>query len=194
MVNRVFNTINVFDESPAGKKSKTGLNRLAGSTYDREAWVTLIVRLATRASAGLQAEDGEKQIDEKALAKGEDLSVAMGDQIRDKLWRYILEDFRGRMPIAIFWLNEEWFNDKMEQKMHELQRSKDDNFHPPKQYYEKWVLKVFDSIEPYLDVKEQKILIRFLSEIPVVSEGLLGSVKNLARDPERVDLTIKSIV
>ena len=40
-------------EDPAIKKPKAGINRLAASTYDRDSWITVITRLATRANAGL---------------------------------------------------------------------------------------------------------------------------------------------
>ena len=55
------------------------------------------------------------------------------------------------------------------------------------------MLKVLDGIVPYLDAKD-KHLIRFLSEIPEVNAKVLGRVKGLARDPERVQLAVNSIL
>ena len=49
-----------------------------------------------------------------------------------------------------------------------------------------------DFIIPYLDAKD-KLLIRFLSEIPAVDEPILERVKGLARDPERVVLAVSAI-
>ena len=54
-VARVFGVMGTLEISPA-KKAKSGINRLAASTYDRDAWITLVTRLATRASVGLRAE------------------------------------------------------------------------------------------------------------------------------------------
>ncbi len=190
-IKRVFSMMNVLEEPAANRKQKSGLNRLAGSNYDREAWVTVITRLATRASAGLYDEDNyEQETDSKAIVKTQ--NVTLGDGIRETLWKFIIEDFRARIPIAIAWLNEEWFNDRMQLQAAESQKKENGGMAQPKQHYEKWVLKVLDGIVPYLDAKD-KLLLRFLSEIPVVSEAVLKRVKGLARDPERVDLAIKAV-
>lgn len=45
---------------------------------------------------------------------------------------------------------------------------------------------------PYLDAKD-KVLIRFLSEIPAINADILERVKKLARDPERVGLAVNAI-
>jgi symplekin len=55
------------------------------------------------------------------------------------------------------------------------------------------MLRVLDGIIPYLDAKD-KLLIRFLSEIPEVNEKVLERVKGLARDPERVQLAVNSLL
>ena len=46
---------------------------------------------------------------------------------------------------------------------------------------------------PYLDAKD-KILTRFLSEIPSVSREVLGRVKTLCRDPAMVNLALTSLL
>lgn len=191
-INRVFGMIPVFDEPTSVKKAKPGLNRLAGSTYDREAWITFITRLATRAPAGLY-DDGEEDVDSKALTPANGQPSQLGEVIRDSLWRYIMEDFRARIHVAISWLNEEWFNDKMQHQAFASRADQDDQSSPPKRYYETCVLKVLDGIMPYLDARD-KLLMRFLSEIPEVSEQVLARVKSLAKDPERVDLAVRAIL
>ena len=190
MISRVFSMMDVLDElSPTKKqKLKPGLNRLAGSNYDKEAWITVITRLATRVTAGLEDddEDGEAEVDNKgAVAKRK--SPGLGDGIRETLWKYIIEDFRVRIPIAISWLNEEWFNDRIQ-----AQSQKEGDLKPPRKHYETWLHKVLDGILPYLDAKD-KILIRFLSEIPGLNEQVLERVKGLARDPERVTLAVNAL-
>lgn len=196
-INRVFGMMNVI-ETPASvaKRQKPGLNRLAGSTYDREAWTTIITRLATRASAGLEedsADEDDYDPDPSALFNGHNSRTILSDSIREKLWKYVVEDFRARIHIAIGWLNEEWFNDQLQaQSKNQLKDSKPSLMEPPQGSYEKWVLKVLDFIIPYLDAKD-KLLIRFLSEIPAVDEPILERVKGLARDPERVVLAVSAI-
>ena len=190
-IGRVFNMMSVLEEPSAAKRQKPGMNRLAGSSYDREAWITFITRLATRASAGLY-DDDDQQDESQAMVKARTGSGTLADLIRDNVFRYILQDFRVRIPVAIAWLNEEWFNDRMQQQAYASREDKDARKPRPKQHYEGCVLKVLDGMMPYLDAKD-KLLIRFLSEIPVVSEQVLERVKSLAKDPERVDLCVKAL-
>jgi symplekin len=190
-ISRVFSMMNVLDEPLTAKRQKPGLNRLAGSSYDREAWITVITRLATRASAGLEDDSGDEEEDEsQALTKSVSGS-SLGEGIRETLWKYIIEDFRARMAIAISWLNEEWYNDRLQAQATSGQL-KSSSKRPKQQEYDKWVLKVLDGILPYLEPKD-KVLIRFLSEIPAVDYKILERVKSLAKDPERVSLAVNAI-
>ena len=189
-ISRVFSMMNVLEEPT--KAQKPGLHRLAGSNYDRDAWITVITRLATRASAGLSdnvpdEEDGDMQNGLVSKAKSHSLS----NSIREILWKYIIEDFRVRIPIAIAWLNEEWYNDRLQVQFSEGTGQNGDS-EPLQKNFEKWALKVLDGIVPYLDAKD-KVLIRFLSEIPAVNEAILERVKGLAKDPERVGLAVNAI-
>lgn len=190
-ISRVFSMMSVLEEPSAARRQKPGLNRLAGSNYDRDAWMTVITRLATRASAGLDEDDSED--DEGAESKGtiaqQIPKPSLSDGIRETLWKFVIEDFRARIPIAISWLNEEWFNDRIQSQ--NQGRSKASK-RPPHKHYEKWMLKVLDSIVPFLDAKD-KVLIRFLSEIPALDERVLDRVKGLAKDPERVTLAVNAL-
>ncbi len=188
-ISRVFSVMSVLDEPSAAKRQKPGLNRLAGSNYDREAWITVITRLATRASAGLEGDQSSEEESKSAIQKTV-TELSLSDGIRETIFKYIIEDFRTRIPIAISWLNEEWFNDRMQTQAWEQQKHKVSP--PPKQHYERWVLKVLDGIVPYLDAKD-KVLIRFLSEVPGIDEKILERVEGLARDPERVTLAVNAI-
>ena len=189
-VSRVFGMMSFLDEPSAIKRQKPGLNRLAGSSYDRDAWMTLITRIATRASALLDDDsiDGKEEDTQNAVAKDAP-ATTLSDSIRETIWKFVIEDFRTRISIAISWLNEEWFNDRIQAESLEKQQ---DSRHRPKQNYEKWMLKVLDSIVPFLDAKD-KVLIRFLSEIPSIDERVLERVKGLARDPDRVTLAVNAI-
>ena len=196
-ISRVFGMMNVLDEPSTAKRQKPGLNRLAGSSYDRDAWMTVITRLATRTPAGLGSDTEEEMEGEEkgTLIKQQNADSSLSDSIRETLWKYVIEDFRVRIPIAISWLNEEWFSDKLQSQS--SSSGKDDGGsrkagQTKNNHYEKWVLKVLDGILPYLEPKD-KILIRFLSEIPAVDEDILQRVKSLARDPERVNLAVQAI-
>ncbi|EAU38701.1 conserved hypothetical protein [Aspergillus terreus NIH2624] len=191
-VSRVFGMLATTEVAPASAKGKVqqhlGFARLAGSTFDRDAWVTVLTRLATRAPAGLEA-DGKKAADEASR------KPAIADSIRETLYRYILEDFRGRVNVGIMWLNEEWYNDRVQMTFVATHRSDDDDEEPSVPlHYDHWALKLLDGFLPYLDSRDMKIFIRFLSEIPEVTIPITKRVASLAKDPERVNLCVQSLL
>ncbi|GFN20191.1 hypothetical protein AtubIFM55763_010814 [Aspergillus tubingensis] len=187
-VGRVFGMLTSTGVAPNQAKGKSqqqlGFARLAGSTFDRDAWVTLLTRLATRAPAGLEPGSGK-------VEKGK---APISDSIRETLYRYILEDFRGRVNIGIMWLNEEWYNDRMQMEFTAQHRREEDEEVTVPLHYDHWVLRLLDGFLPYLDSRDTKIFIRFLSEIPEVTIPITKRVASLAKDPERVNLCIQSLL
>jgi symplekin len=173
-ISRVFGAMQMLPE-PASKKNKAGINRLAASSYDRDAWITVITRLATRSPAGL-GEPGD-------IIKSENTKPSLSDTIRESLYLYVLEDFRRRIDIAVAWLCEEWYNDKVQSR----------SGNNVVLHYDKWSLRVLDGIVPYLDARD-KVLTRFLSEIPGLSVQVLDRVKGLCRDPAKVSLALTSLL
>ncbi|PQE07055.1 hypothetical protein CJF30_00009474 [Rutstroemia sp. NJR-2017a BBW] len=177
-VSRVFGVMQTLDESTA-RKAKVGINRLAASAYDRDAWITIITRLATRAGAGL-----EEPTEAVKVEASDSQRITLSNTIRESLYLYVLEDFRKRIDIAVAWLCEEWYNDKVQMKL---------GGDSAVLHYEKWVLKVLDGILPYLDARD-KVLTRFLSEIPGLSLEVLDRIKGLCRDPAMVNLSLTSLL
>jgi len=180
-ISRVFSMIESADQPV--KPQKAGFNRLAGSNFDSDAWITLITRLATRTPSNLEG------LDEDSTNGGDKNGAliqrgSLGDGIRETIFKYIVQDFRPRLNIAISWLNEEWYNDRL------LRRQKPNADLP--NHYETWALKLIEAITPYLDQKD-KALIRFLSEIPDLSPAMLDRVKALARDPDRALLAVSAL-
>lgn len=174
---RVFSTMTSLGE-PGPRKSGAGINRLAASTYDRDAWITLMTRLASRSAMGL---------DTSAQVKSElqiSAPASMGSSIRETLYVYILEDFRRRIDVAVAWLCEEWYNDRIALKIGTA-------CHVPQ--YDTWLMRIMDGILPYLDAKD-KILTRFLSEVPALDKAVLGRVKQLCQDPAMVTLALTSLL
>ncbi|EDP48864.1 mRNA cleavage and polyadenylation specificity factor complex subunit [Aspergillus fumigatus A1163] len=166
-VGRVFEMLTSAAMAPNPTKGKAqqhlGFSRLAGSTFDRDAWVTLLTRLATRAPATLEVDDKKTESDPRARK-----TPAISNFIRESLYRYILEDFRARVNVGIMWLNEEWYNDRIQMKFAATQRTEEDEASIPL-HYDQWVLRLLDGFLPYLDSRDTKIFIRFLSEIPEVT-------------------------
>lgn len=198
-VNRIFSVIDQFDKtSLVSRKSKLGVMRLAASNWDREGWTTLITRLATRGMGGIQGEDiksdgsddydgDDGDGDDDGYDKEEGGSKlqkpsALSNFIRDKLYTCIIEDFRGRMDIAISWLNEEWYNDRIMAKAQPNRQPQ----------YKIWMMKVMDGIFPFLEGKD-RMFMRLLSEIPEITVELLQKVKMLCLDPDRAVLGIQML-
>ncbi|EAW15122.1 RNA-processing protein PTA1 [Aspergillus clavatus NRRL 1] len=192
-VGRVFEMVTATAMAPNPAKGKgqqhLGFSRLAGSTFDRDAWVTLLARLATRAPAGLEVDD--KKSEQNVPARR---NPTISNFIRESLYRHILEDFRARVNVGIMWLNEEWYNDRVQMKYAASQRTEEDEEVSVLLHYDTWVLRLLDGFLPYLDSRDTKIFIRFLSEIPEVTIPITKRVASLAKDPERVNLCVQSLL
>ncbi|KAF2967188.1 hypothetical protein GQX73_g6367 [Xylaria multiplex] len=179
---RVFGTMQTLEE-PTTKKSKAGLNRLAASSYDRDSWITVIARLATRANAGLDEITVKEEDSTLALP-----TVSMSDSIREMLYAYVLEDFRKRIDVAVTWLSEEWYKERVQQRF----ASSPGQSHDVPANYEKWTLRLIDAFLPYLH-SQDRVLTRFLSELPELTVSILARVNTLCRDPSLVNLALTSL-
>lgn len=175
-VTRVLEMMKSLDE-PGTKKQKAGFSRLAASSESRDSWMTILARLATRSSAGLE------EISVKAEADDSSRPSSLNNGIREILYNYIMEDFRTHIDVAVSWLCEEWYNDKV------LQKAGGD--HPL--YYEKCTLRLIDGFLPYLRPQD-KVLTRFLSEIPELNRAILSRVKHMCRDPSVTQLALTSLL
>jgi symplekin len=190
-VSRLLGMISARDDPAlvSKRQQNLGLNRLAGSNYDKGAWTTLISRLATRASieVGSNGETESPIKTENQIQKGNKFSMA--NTIRESFFLYILEDFRRRIDIAISWLTEEWFNEQIRPKIKKDQSNLDSD-----SPYQTYLNRLLSSILPYLDGRtDTKFLVRFLSEIPSLPSSIYSLVGSLAKDPERVMLCVSAL-
>lgn len=187
-VERIFDMLTSMDmpqkPTKGSNQQQLGFARLAASTFDRDAWITLLTRLATRASASVET-DSKTEYD---FATGNKLVIST--TIREMLYRYIVEDFRSRINVGISWMNEEWYNDQIQLRYASMHKN-DDTLVPL--HYDCWVLRLLDGFLPYLDARD-KVLIRFVSEIPKLTIPIVERVKSLARDPERVNLSVQALL
>lgn len=181
VVGRVFEAVKGL-EDPSAKKSKAGANRMAASSYDKESMLTMIARLGTRSNTGIEDVDADEE-ESKAMVLRNPRS---GNAIRDRLYTYILEDFRKRIDVAVAWLCEEWYNDRLAQKQGLQERV-------APLHYEAWAVKLVDGFFPYLNPSD-KILMRFLGEIPELTRPILAKVKHLVADPSMVQLALTSLL
>ncbi|KAK6540997.1 hypothetical protein TWF694_008378 [Orbilia ellipsospora] len=172
---RMFETITTLDK-PA-KKEKAGITRLAATSLDRDGWITILSRLSTRGLSGIDAEIQAKAQENRMHYE------SLSSQIRQKLFMYVMGDFRTRMDAAVTWLNEEWYNDKLQ-----AMAAKESNRTPLEPQYAKWMTKIMDGIFPFLETSDRNIFLRFLSELPVIPPPVLANIRGLCLDPERSNL------
>ena len=162
-MDRMFSVIDSFEKTNLiARKTKLGVNRLAASTWDREGWIAMLIRLATRGGAGNSA--------------GAEGSTPLADAVREKLYKYVITEFRSRMDVAVAWLNEEWYSGKV----------------AGGDAYKIWMMKVMDGIFPYLEAKD-RLFMRMLSEVPEIPRELMDRIKTLCLDPDRMNLGISML-
>lgn len=194
-VRRTFGMLTEVDEK--GKGAKGGFNRLAASDYGRDAWVTILSRLATRASAGLDVpDDGIKDEFASNDIKG---NLAISEAIRDRLYGYVMNDWKKRIDVAVSWLNEEWYNDKILAPNSKMAAKANVNGAAASSAehregnYRRCALRLIDGILPFVEHTD-KDLIRFISELPALDYDMLLRMKKMAEDPERIDLACRVLV
>nr|POF12784.1 mrna cleavage and polyadenylation specificity factor complex subunit pta1 [Quercus suber] len=196
---RVFSTLTELDQEARAKGGRrpdvtNGFARLATSGHDRDGWITLVTRIATRATVQPDgAVSVEMKPEKRTETKKEQAGFDLGTGIRKALMNYVMEDFRRRIDVAITWLNEEWYADRLavQQRRSEKVGSLDPD---DLSNYNTYTLRLLDAMTPYLDVKDGRILIRFLSEIPLVGRAVLDRVVKLAEDPERVGISTQALL
>lgn len=179
IVTRVVDMMRSLDE-PAVKKDKAGFSRLAASSGSRDAWTSILTRLATRASAG--PDETTIKADDDGGGRGASGAEPLGSKVREALYDYVMEDFRRHIDVAVSWLCEEWYNDRIRGRT---------GGHAA--HYEECTLRLIDGFLPYLHPQD-KVLTRFLSEIPELSRTVLSRVKHMCRDPSVTQLALTSLL
>jgi symplekin len=193
-IDRVFRRIDQHAPATATKTQKSGFNRLAASSNDRQAMLTTFIRLVTRPSAGLTTDAELKQ----SGMEGDGVSAVplstMADGGRLHLLHYILNNWTQRMDVATAWLTEEWYNDMTcKQHFDEAAAAAVEGKGEFVGNFSKWTHRFLDELSAFISHEHQNLLIRFVSEVPGLDADIINKIKRLALDPERVGMTIKSI-
>lgn len=197
-VSRLFATALENDRPADGRiaQQRQGINRLAASSNDRDSWMITMIRVAARAPAGLDKlvelrarsetdEDGSETPDEGEIDDQQiNLRVSpVATRIRDSIFKYILDDWHARLPLAVTWLTEEWYADRIAAvglSNGTTATTKDDVSTPN---YDLWVQRLLEYILPRIDATDHKHLVRTASELPSISRSMLRQMKVLFRDP-----------
>lgn len=141
-----------------------GVERVALSEWNKNAWVMLVSRLFTRGLA-------QDQFSEKVKA-----------MVREKLYGYIMDDFRFRIEALILWLTEEFFAS-------EGQDENDKQF----RFYVSTLHRAFDQIIPLLEDKDTKLFLRLLSDLPYIDQTAVWKIKSICIDPYRYQMGFRAL-
>ncbi|KAK3686276.1 hypothetical protein LTR37_019959, partial [Vermiconidia calcicola] len=93
-----------------GVETEKGFNRLAATGgEDRDGWIALLTRLVTRPTFDVNEENDsiKQEGDERSLTKKGQGTIDLPKILREAFHRYIMDDWRRRIDVAIAWLNEE---------------------------------------------------------------------------------------
>jgi symplekin len=190
---RVLDSIRMLPEQ-ATKRQRPGFAHARPGAglfgRDRDSWIKLVCRIATRATPAADPTASVKQ-EGAALVSAQEPSV--GNHVRQFLYQYVLEDFRKRIDSAITWLCEEWYADWRTNRGRGGGGGGGGSAVPSFPNYETWALRLIDGFLPYVNAQD-KLLTRFLSEIPHVNAAMLARVKQLCRDPSVVSLALNSLL
>lgn len=128
---------------------------------NKESWLHILTRLGTR---GVSHQD------------------KMSDLIRQTLYDYFMEDFNGRIGMALEWLGEEWYYESL----------LDDE---PGKYeiYDQWSLKFLEGLIPFLENQHRRIFIRLMSELPRIEQQHIDKVRTICLDPARSSLGFQTL-
>ncbi|KAK9447498.1 uncharacterized protein V1518DRAFT_386808 [Limtongia smithiae] len=172
----------IFDD--ISRRVGKDINDLSDVGVSRDIWIMLLSRLGTRGLSNAQS----------GTTKDTENMNSMAGFIRQKLYAYIMANFRERIDLAVTWLSEEWYNDKMSTQ--ELQNGQDDSKDgdgaTEESQYVKWTTKILDGVIPFLDVND-RIFLRFLSDLPELTPDMLSKLRILCKDPDRAKLGFLSL-
>ena len=166
-IDRILQSVRTMDKMTshrAGLSTKAAsLDSLAITEWDKEAWIIILSRLSARGLTPPSATN------------------TLGSSLRERLFEYIMINFREHMDLTISWLTEEWYNDTLTTTPESSGN------------YMKWATRIFDNILPFIEAKDARIFIRFLGELPLVLPSHVARLKTLCLDPERQKLGFAAI-
>ncbi|CAE6440409.1 unnamed protein product [Rhizoctonia solani] len=158
-------------EEVLGREVRAAGGETAVGLPPEEMWMLLVVRMISRgAGAGRVKDEGDDRSLVHNLAFRE-------DGMRQMLLDYLLADFSGRMRLAIVWMNEEWYNDR-------IQAKRDPSREPQ---YDIWLGRLATSLKARMEPKD-KTFAKFLMELPLVSSHVLSLCRELAETPQQMGI------
>ncbi|KAG0709256.1 Symplekin tight junction protein C terminal-domain-containing protein [Suillus ampliporus] len=151
-------------------------------------WMLLIVRMITRV-AHLDGDQRPEDGDATKVSQALDF-YSRQDNLRQTLCDYIMADFPSRLRLVTTWMNEEWYNDR-------IRMADDPDWRPN---YESWLNQVVSTYQTVLEGKPEgkpdgkdKAFARFLLDLPSVPPDVLGLLRDLSVDPDKMHVGFTSL-
>ncbi|WBW75418.1 mRNA cleavage and polyadenylation specificity factor complex subunit Pta1 [Schizosaccharomyces osmophilus] len=152
------------------------LENVDNTVWDKHHWSILLPRLCTRGLNNYQPANPDEQ-------QGES-SFTLSSFVRGQLFTYIASNWRACTNLTLNWLSEEWYNDRL---MKENEKNEESSVKWEGPQYERWALRIIDSVLPYLEMKD-KVFMIFLSELPELTDAMIEKVKFICLDPDKSKL------
>ncbi|KZP01587.1 hypothetical protein CALVIDRAFT_532363 [Calocera viscosa TUFC12733] len=149
--------VHTSEESEADNiKAVTGLP-------PHEIWMLTLVRMVTRGSASSGEGLG---IEEGSLTPPSRIHPT-ADDIRQRLYDFVLGDFPNRVKVATTWMAEEWVNGIRQRQDEQLQTS----------HYDKWLRMILEELIKTVD--KDRSLNRFLMDLPILPSYVFEMMREL---------------
>ncbi|KZT59495.1 hypothetical protein CALCODRAFT_430835 [Calocera cornea HHB12733] len=143
-----------------GIKAVTGLP-------PHEIWMLTLVRMVTRGPASAGDILGSLKSEEGSPSPSGRLRPT-ADDIRQRLYDFVLGDFPNRIKVATTWMAEEWVNDKRQRQGEPLETG----------HYHKWLRLILEELIKAVDSKDRS-LNRFLMDLPILPSYVFDMMREL---------------
>ncbi|GMM27424.1 RNA-processing protein [Martiniozyma asiatica (nom. inval.)] len=114
------------------------------------------------------------------------------NQVRDKLFQFIITDWKGNLGDLVSWLSEEWFVAQQDQEQQQEQPIKLENTITA-DYYTHYATSIMKHILTTIDISDRQPFIRLLSSLPNL-KNILPQLKTLLLDPMRFKVGFQSLL
>ncbi|TPX72985.1 hypothetical protein SpCBS45565_g00144 [Spizellomyces sp. 'palustris'] len=141
----------------------------------KSGWMLVLCRLTTALSDG-----------HPVASESEETNTGSGrvsDVVKGIIMESLLEDFRGRLELAVIWFHHLWLEDE-----HRTRAQNAESLDASSKQYPIWFHRILDKISTTLDPKD-KTFAKFLIDVPEVTEEAIHRVvKGYCDDHERMQL------
>lgn len=155
--------------------SVSEVEQASGSpTVSAQLWAVLVTRLATRGLNGYVKAQLPENGEESALSL-----QTQSDAIRQLMLEFVVADLAQRMEFALQWMAEEFHCELLARKYQQTPLDGNNSL------YAVWLQRLTEATISKMDSKD-KSLHEFLSRVPSLPDGIIGSLQILCLDKSRM--------